>query len=107
MRFGCLATLAAIAFHIRSGAALRSVHCQSLHLYSVALFGMFREMRILVLSDLHGNATALNAALAAAHGSWEQIVCLGDVVGYGPAPNEVTSRIRELSAQTIRGNHDK
>jgi predicted phosphodiesterase len=64
-------------------------------------------MRILVLSDLHANATALNAALAAAQGRWEQIVCLGDVVGYGPDPNEVTSKIRELRAQTIRGNHDK
>jgi predicted phosphodiesterase len=64
-------------------------------------------MRILVLSDLHANATALNAALAAAHGRWEGVVCLGDVVGYGPDPNEVTSKIRELGAQTIRGNHDK
>src|SRR6266849_8402557 len=64
-------------------------------------------MRILVLSDLHANATALNAALAAAQGRWERIVCLGDVVGYGPDPNEVTSKIRELGAQTIRGNHDK
>jgi predicted phosphodiesterase len=64
-------------------------------------------MRILVLSDLHANATALNAALAAAQGRWEQIVCLGDVVGYGPDPNEVTSKIRQLGAQTIRGNHDK
>jgi diadenosine tetraphosphatase ApaH/serine/threonine PP2A family protein phosphatase len=34
-------------------------------------------------------------------------VCLGDVVGYGPDPNEVTSKIRQLGAQTIRGNHDK
>lgn len=64
-------------------------------------------MRILVLSDLHANATALNAALAAAQGRWEKIVCLGDVVGYGPDPNEVTSKIRDLKAQTIRGNHDK
>src|SRR5258708_14438492 len=64
-------------------------------------------MRILVLSDLHANSTALKAALAAAHGRWEKIVCLGDVVGYGPDPNEVTSKIRELGAQTIRGNHDK
>ena len=64
-------------------------------------------MRILVLSDLHANATALETALAAAQGRWQQVVCLGDVVGYGPDPNEVTSRIRELGAQTIRGNHDK
>jgi len=64
-------------------------------------------MRILVLSDLHANATALKAALAAAEGRWQRVVCLGDVVGYGPDPNEVTSKIRELGAQTIRGNHDK
>ncbi len=64
-------------------------------------------MRILVLSDLHANATALHAALAAADGQWERVVCLGDVVGYGPDPNEVTSKIRELGAKTIRGNHDK
>jgi predicted phosphodiesterase len=64
-------------------------------------------MRILVLSDLHANATALEAALAAANGRWERIVCLGDVVGYGPDPNEVSTKIRELGATTIRGNHDK
>jgi len=64
-------------------------------------------MRILVLSDLHANATALDAVLEAAHGRWEQSVCLGDVVGYGPDPNVVTARLREMGTQTIRGNHDK
>ena len=64
-------------------------------------------MRILVLSDLHSNATALNAALDAAKDRWDLSVCLGDVVGYGPDPNEVTARLRELGTQTIRGNHDK
>jgi predicted phosphodiesterase len=64
-------------------------------------------MRILVLSDLHANVTALDAVLEAAHGRWEQSVCLGDVVGYGPDPNEVTARLRELGTETIRGNHDK
>jgi predicted phosphodiesterase len=64
-------------------------------------------MRILVLSDLHANLTALQASLSAAEGSWERVVCLGDVVGYGPDPNEVASQIRELGATTIRGNHDK
>jgi len=64
-------------------------------------------MRTLVLSDLHANATALNAALEATKGRWDRVVCLGDVVGYGPDPNEVTSKIRELGARTIRGNHDK
>lgn len=64
-------------------------------------------MRILVLSDLHSNATALDAVLAAAKGRWDLSVCLGDVVGYGPDPNEVTGRLREMGTQTIRGNHDK
>jgi predicted phosphodiesterase len=64
-------------------------------------------MRILVLSDLHSNATALTAALDAAKDRWDLSVCLGDVVGYGPDPNEVTARLRELGTQTIRGNHDK
>jgi predicted phosphodiesterase len=64
-------------------------------------------MRILVLSDLHSNATALDAVLDAAKDRWDVSVCLGDVVGYGPDPNEVTARLRELGTQTIRGNHDK
>ena len=64
-------------------------------------------MRILVLSDLHSNATALDAVLDAAKDQWDLSVCLGDVVGYGPDPNEVTARLRELGTSTIRGNHDK
>jgi predicted phosphodiesterase len=64
-------------------------------------------MRILVLSDLHSNATALDAVLSAAKGDWDLSVCLGDVVGYGPDPNEVTARLLEMGTQTIRGNHDK
>jgi predicted phosphodiesterase len=64
-------------------------------------------MRHLILSDIHGNLTALDAALAATKGKWDKSVCLGDVVGYGPDPNEVIDRIREIGAVTIRGNHDK
>lgn len=64
-------------------------------------------MRILVLSDLHANSSALGAVLGAVEGRWDSCLCLGDVVGYGPDPNEVTSRLRELRAKTIRGNHDK
>lgn len=64
-------------------------------------------MRILILSDLHANETALDAALAAVKGRWGRALCLGDVVGYGPDPNEVTAKIRDLAAFTIRGNHDK
>src|SRR5271170_4147381 len=64
-------------------------------------------MRYLILSDIHGNLTALDAALAAVKGKWDKSLCLGDIVGYGPDPNEVIDRIREIGAVTIRGNHDK
>lgn len=64
-------------------------------------------MRILVLSDIHANATALSAALDCVKGRWDVSVCLGDVVGYGPDPHEAATRLRELGTQTIRGNHDK
>jgi predicted phosphodiesterase len=40
-------------------------------------------MRYLVLSDVHGNRFGLEAALQAASGQYEQVLCLGDVVGYG------------------------
>lgn len=64
-------------------------------------------MRLLVLTDIHANLTALEAALHAVQGSWDRLLCLGDVVGYGPDPDEVTTRVRELNAIVIRGNHDK
>lgn len=64
-------------------------------------------MRLLVFSDVHANATALEAALAACSGRWERAVCLGDIVGYGPDPNEVVERVRPLVSAIVRGNHDK
>jgi predicted phosphodiesterase len=64
-------------------------------------------MRHLVLSDLHANVTALAAALAACQGCWDRAVCLGDLVGYGPHPNEVIDQVRPMVAAIIRGNHDK
>ena len=64
-------------------------------------------MRLLILSDIHANLTALEAVLASSSGEWNSMACLGDVVGYGPDPNEVIDRIRGLNAVTIRGNHDK
>src|ERR1700758_5849762 len=64
-------------------------------------------MRLLILSDLHANLTAFEAALAAASGRWDAAVCLGDVVGYGPDPIGVSEKIQELTKEIIRGNHDK
>ena len=64
-------------------------------------------MRYLVVSDIHANMSGFEAALKESQGRWDRVVCLGDVVGYGPDPNEVVDKIRELKAVTIRGNHDK
>jgi predicted phosphodiesterase len=66
-------------------------------------------MRLLILSDIHANLTALEAALECARNEqpWGKMVCLGDLVGYGPDPNEVVARLKELNAVIIRGNHDK
>lgn len=64
-------------------------------------------MRILILSDIHANFTALEAALTQAAGRWDVAVCLGDIVGYGPDPAEVSEKIRSIAQACIRGNHDK
>jgi predicted phosphodiesterase len=63
-------------------------------------------VRILVLSDIHANLEALDACLASAP-AFDQIVNLGDIVGYGASPNEVTERSRGLGKIFVRGNHDK
>src|SRR5829696_1742202 len=62
-------------------------------------------MRIAVLSDIHANLVALDAVLQDA-GHVDAIWHLGDVVGYGPDPDGVVDRLRELGAIGVRGNHD-
>lgn len=63
-------------------------------------------MRILVLSDVHANRNALEAVLSAA-GTVEAVWCLGDLVGYGPDPNECIEILRSLPNLTcLLGNHD-
>jgi predicted phosphodiesterase len=63
-------------------------------------------VRILLISDIHANLEALEACLAAAP-SFDRVVNLGDIVGYGASPNEVTTRARELGKVFVRGNHDR
>jgi predicted phosphodiesterase len=75
--------------------------------YDVRLAGGSAGVRFLILSDIHANLTAFDTVLDAARGKWDKAVCLGDLVGYGPDPNEVIDRVREIDALTIRGNHDK
>ena len=66
-------------------------------------------MRYLVLTDIHANLEALEACLADAGArGYDRTLVLGDIVGYGPDPNEVIERVRALEPLTIvRGNHDK
>ncbi|MFB3920105.1 MAG: metallophosphoesterase [Terriglobia bacterium] len=65
------------------------------------------RLRYLILSDIHSNLEALNQCLELAEGRHDQILCLGDLVGYGPDPNAVIDRLRPLARVVIRGNHDK
>lgn len=62
-------------------------------------------MRIAVLSDVHANLVALDAVLAALR-PFDALWHLGDVVGYGPHPDEVVDRLRSAGALGVCGNHD-
>jgi predicted phosphodiesterase len=61
----------------------------------------------LILSDIHANWHALEAVLVAAAGQYDEIVCCGDIVGYGPRPNEVSFWCQRNLRACVRGNHDK
>ena len=63
-------------------------------------------MRTLVISDIHANLNAFQAVLAAA-GTVDQVWFLGDIVGYGPDPNECVSLLQTLpNLKALMGNHD-
>jgi predicted phosphodiesterase len=64
-------------------------------------------MRVAVISDIHGNLHALEAVLADIdRQAPDEIWCLGDVVGYGPRPNECIALTRERATVALCGNHD-
>jgi predicted phosphodiesterase len=62
-------------------------------------------MRYAILSDVHGNIDSLQCALKQI-GAEEVVVSLGDVVGYGPNPNECIAALRERARHAVLGNHD-
>jgi len=62
-------------------------------------------MRVLVLSDIHANLVALDAVLGDA-GDFDIIWSLGDIVGYGPEPNQAIARLNEYEHLAVAGNHD-
>jgi predicted phosphodiesterase len=63
-------------------------------------------MRVLVVSDIHANAAAFDAVLRHTRNERDCILCLGDLVGYGPDPNECIERAAERCTVILGGNHD-
>jgi predicted phosphodiesterase len=64
-------------------------------------------MRYGVIADVHANLHALDAALAfLASQEVDEYLCAGDLVGYGPFPNECVRRVRDLGGLCVAGNHD-
>ncbi len=60
-------------------------------------------MRLLIISDVHGNKEALDAVMAVPH---DDVICLGDLVDYGPSPGECIDLLIDQKISTIMGNHD-
>lgn len=60
-------------------------------------------MKVLIIADVHGNLAALEAVLADPH---DALICLGDMVGYGPEPGACVQRILNEAELVLRGNHD-
>jgi predicted phosphodiesterase len=64
-------------------------------------------MRIAVFSDIHANLAALESVLEAIDAETpDALWCLGDLIGYGPKPNECTAVVRERADVCLCGNHD-
>lgn len=66
-------------------------------------------MRHLVISDIHANLTAFEVVLQDAgelHRDFDFVWCLGDLVGYGPDPNECCELLRQFPNACLAGNHD-
>jgi len=59
-------------------------------------------MKVLIISDIHGNLAALDAIREEA----DKVFCLGDIVNYGPYPTACLERVRNLTDAMVRGNHD-
>jgi putative phosphoesterase len=60
-------------------------------------------MKLLLIADIHSNYEALKTVLEVPH---DRVICLGDIVDYGPEPDKCIDLLREKVIPTIRGNHD-
>jgi diadenosine tetraphosphatase ApaH/serine/threonine PP2A family protein phosphatase len=64
-------------------------------------------LKVAVVSDVHANQHALEAVLAEIDAAgFDEIWCLGDLVGYGPRPNECVALLQERASICLAGNHD-
>jgi predicted phosphodiesterase len=64
-------------------------------------------MRLALIGDIHANLAALDAALAfCEERGVDEYVCTGDLVGYGPQPDECVARVAALPGVCVAGNHD-
>lgn len=65
-------------------------------------------MKLAILSDIHANLPALQAVLEHLDSRRpDQVICLGDLVGYAPWPNEVVAEVRRRGIVCIAGNYDE
>ncbi|MGC2241998.1 MAG: metallophosphoesterase, partial [Candidatus Aquilonibacter sp.] len=63
-------------------------------------------MRYAIISDVHGNIESLERAFSLMEPE-DQVLCLGDIVGYGPNPNECIALLRTRLQHAVLGNHDR
>ena len=63
------------------------------------------RVRCLVIADIHANLAAFETVLSTA-GTYDEIWCLGDIIGYGPDPNECFDLLRQQRFVAVAGNHD-
>jgi predicted phosphodiesterase len=61
--------------------------------------------RLLVVSDVHSNLTALERVIDDA-GRFDAVICAGDIVGYGPDPGDCVEKLKGLKIRSVSGNHD-
>jgi diadenosine tetraphosphatase ApaH/serine/threonine PP2A family protein phosphatase len=64
-------------------------------------------VRYLIVSDLHANWEALEAVMRDSEGTYDRVLCCGDVVGYGADPDRVVEWVRSHCLAVVRGNHDR
>ena len=64
-------------------------------------------MRVGIISDIHANLPALEAVIKDMENeNIHHIICLGDIIGYGPFPEECLKRVRDVTSYVIMGNHE-